>query len=147
MTWSAEPMACCIPGTISGGHACRRAYPSGLTSLMPIAFEIARAASAAAFLGYGIACLASQRMDAEFKRYGLTRFRRLVGALECLGALGLLAGHFSQPVLVLAAAGLTALMVLAVVTRVRIGDSLVQAIPAIVLLLVNAFVLGVAMAR
>jgi len=86
-------------------------------------------------------------MDAEFKRYGLTRFRRLVGALECLGALGLLAGHFSQPVLVLAAAGLTALMVLAVVTRVRIGDSLVQAMPAIVLLLLNAFVLGVATAR
>jgi hypothetical protein len=86
-------------------------------------------------------------MDAEFKRYGLTRFRRLVGALECLGALGLVAGHFSPPVLVLAAAGLTALMVLAVVTRVRIGDSLVQAMPAIVLLLLNAFVLGVATAR
>jgi hypothetical protein len=50
-------------------------------------------------------------------------------------------------VLVLAAAGLTALMVLAVVTRVRIGDSLVQAMPAIVLLLLNAFVLGVATAR
>jgi hypothetical protein len=38
-------------------------------------------------------------------------------------------------------------MVLAVVTRVRIGDSLVQAMPAIVLLLLNAFVLGVATAR
>jgi len=112
-----------------------------------MAFEIARAASAAAFLGYGVACLASQRMDAEFKRYGLARFRRLVGALECMGALGLLAGHFSPPILVLAAAGLTLLMVLAVVTRVRIGDSLVQALPAIVLLVLNAFVLGVAVTR
>jgi len=112
-----------------------------------MAFEVARAASAAAFLGYGVACLASQRMDAEFKRYGLARFRRLVGALECVGALGLLAGHFSPPILVLAAAGLTLLMVLAVVTRVRIGDSLVQALPAIVLLVLNAFVLGVAVTR
>jgi hypothetical protein len=112
-----------------------------------MAFEIARAASAAAFLGYGVACLASQRMDAEFKRYGLARFRRLVGALECVGALGLLAGHFSPPILVLAAAGLTLLMVLAVVTRIRIGDSLVQAMPAIVLLVLNAFVLGIAVTR
>lgn len=114
---------------------------------MPIAFEAARAVSAAAFLGYGIACLASERMDAEFRRYGLARFRRLVGTLECMGALGLLAGHFSQTILVLAAAGLTLLMVLAVVTRVRIGDSLAQAMPAIVLLLLNAFVLVVAAAR
>ena len=112
-----------------------------------IAFEVARAASAAAFLGYGIACLASPRMDAEFKRYGLARFRRLVGALECLGSLGLLVGQFSHPVLVLAAGGLTLLMFLAVFTRVRIGDSLVQALPAAVLLILNAFVMGAAIAR
>jgi len=118
-----------------------------LETPVQITFEIARAASAAAFLGYGVACLVSERMDAEFRRYGLAKFRRLVGALECLGALGLLAGHFSRPVLVLAAAGLTALMVLAVATRVRIGDPLVQAMPAIVLFVVNAFVLGVAVTQ
>ena len=115
-----------------------------LATSTQIAFEITRAVSAAAFLGYGIACLASPHMDAEFKRYGLARFRRLVGSLECLGALGLLVGHFSHPVLVLAAGGLTLLMVLAVVTRVRIGDSLVQTLPAIVLLVLNACLLGVA---
>jgi len=114
---------------------------------MHIAFEVARAVSAVAFLGYGIACLASPRMDAEFKRYGLARFRRLVGALECLGALGLLAGQLNHPVLVLAAGGLTLLMLLAVVTRVRIGDSLVQALPAAVLLILNAFVMVAAIAR
>jgi hypothetical protein len=114
---------------------------------MQITFELSRAVSAAAFLGYGIACLVSQRMDAEFKRYGLARFRRLVGSLECLGALGLVAGHFSHAVLVLAAAGLTVLMLLAIVTRIRIGDSLAQALPAIVLLILNAFVLGVAATR
>jgi len=112
---------------------------------LTIAFEVARAASVLAFLGYGVACLFSRHMDAEFKRYGLTRFRRLIGALECLGALGLLAGQFSHLVLVMAAAGLTLLMLLAVFTRVRIGDPLVQALPAIVLLCLNAFVLGVAL--
>ena len=111
---------------------------------MQIAFEIARALSAIAFLFYGIACLASPRMDAEFERYGLARFRRLVGALECLGALGLLVGQFSRPVLVLAAAGLVLTMLMGIATRIRIGDSLAKMLPAIVLLVMNAFVLGVA---
>ncbi|MBM4099430.1 MAG: hypothetical protein FJ260_05705 [Planctomycetes bacterium] len=118
-----------------------------MPSSLPIAFEAARAASVLAFLGYGVACLFSRHMDAEFKRYGLARFRRLVGALECLGALGLLAGQFSHPVLVMAAAGLALLMILAVFTRVRVGDPLVQVLPAIALLCLNAFVLGVALTR
>jgi hypothetical protein len=111
---------------------------------MQIVFEIARALSAIAFLFYGIACLVGPRMEAEFKRYGLARFRRLIGALECLGALGLVAGHFNRPVLVLSAAGLTLTMLMAIATRIRIGDSLVQTLPAIVLFALNAFVLGFA---
>lgn len=114
---------------------------------MQTAFEIARALSAAAFLAYGIACLATPRMDAEFERYGLARFRRLIGAIECLGAIGLVVGHFNRPVLVLAAAGLTLTMVAAIATRIRLRDSLAQTLPAVVLLAVNAFVLGVAVAR
>jgi len=114
---------------------------------MQIVFEVARALSAIAFLFYGIACLFSPRMDAEFERYGLARFRRLIGALECLGALGLLVGYFNRPVLVLAAAGLTLTMVMAIATRIRIGDSLARTLPAIVLLALNAFVLGVAVTQ
>jgi hypothetical protein len=111
---------------------------------MQIVFEIARALSAIAFLFYGIACLVGPRMEAEFKRYGLARFRRLIGALECLGALGLVVGEFNRPVLVLSAAGLTLTMLMAIATRIRIGDSLVQTLPAIVLFALNAFVLGFA---
>jgi hypothetical protein len=114
---------------------------------MHTAFEIARALSAIAFLAYGIACLVTPRMDAEFERYGLARYRRLIGALECLGALGLIVGHFNQPVLVLAAAGLTLTMLMAIATRIRIRDSLAQTLPAIVLLVMNAFVLGVAVTQ
>ena len=114
---------------------------------MQTAFEIARAVSAVAFLFYGIACLVSSHMKVEFERYGLARFRNLVGALECLGALGLLVGHFYHPVLVLAAAGLTLTMLMGIVTRVRIGDSLARTLPAIVLMIVNAFLLWVALGR
>jgi hypothetical protein len=53
-------------------------------------------------------------------------------------------GHFNRPLLIAAAAGLALLMLLGIATRVRIGDSLVQMLPAAVLLAMNAFVLGVA---
>ena len=49
---------------------------------MQIAFEIARALSAIAFLFYGIVCISSARMEVEFARYGLARFRNLVGVVE-----------------------------------------------------------------
>lgn len=111
---------------------------------MQTAFEIARALSAVAFLFYGVVCLSTSRMKVEFERYGLARYRHLVGALECLGALGLLVGYFNRPVLIVAAAGLALTMLMGIATRIRIGDSLVQTVPAIVLLIMNAFVLGVA---
>jgi hypothetical protein len=53
-------------------------------------------------------------------------------------------GYFNRPVLVLAAAGLMLTMLLGIATRIRIGDSLARTLPAIVLLILNAFVLGVA---
>lgn len=114
---------------------------------MQATFEIARIVSALAFLAYGIACVATPRMEAEFQRYGLARHRRLIGAIECLGALGLLVGQFSRPVLIVAAAGLTLAMLAAIATRIRIGDSLAKTLPAIVLLALNAFLLAVALAR
>jgi hypothetical protein len=111
---------------------------------MQIAFEIARALSALAFLFYGITCLVTARMVAEFERYRLSRLRRTVGVLECLGALGLLVGHFNRPLLIAAATGLALLMLLGIATRIRIGDSLTQMLPAAALLILNAFVLWVA---
>ena len=111
---------------------------------MQTAFEIARALSAVAFLFYGVVCLSTSRMKVEFERYGLARYRHLVGALECLGARGLLVGYFNRPVLIVAAAGLALTMLMGIATRISIGDSLAQTFPAIVLLIMNAFVLGVA---
>lgn len=114
---------------------------------MQTAFEISRVLSALLFLFYGSSCLFSRHMVAEFKRYGLQRFRVIIGALECLGALGLLAGQFSPPLLIAAGAGLALLMLLGIATRIRIGDSIAQMLPAAALLVLNAFVLWMAIAR
>lgn len=108
---------------------------------MSFAFEVCRALSAIAFVGYGVACLTTQHMVAEFERFGLSRFRRLVGALELLGGLGLLAAYFYRPLLLVSAGGLTVLMLLGVGTRLRIRDPMVETLPAAAFFAINAFVL------
>lgn len=113
--------------------------------LMQITFEVARAISILAFLFYGVTCLLTNRMVAEFQRYRLPQFRRLVGALELLGAIGMLVGYVLHPLLVASAAGLATLMLLGVATRIRIGDSLLHTLPALAFFLLNGFVLVIAL--
>ena len=95
-----------------------------------------------AFLFYGLGCLFSDGMVTEFERFGLARFRRLTGGLEVLGALGLLAGHLVSPLVPAASGGLALLMILGVVARIRVRDSLVAMLPAFFLLFVNLYVLA-----
>jgi hypothetical protein len=102
-------------------------------------FEALRLLSIVAFLTYGGLCVAGRSMVGEFERFGLARFRVLTGSLEVLGALGLL-GSYAFPGLVpLAAGGLSLLMLLGVLTRLRVRDSLAQISPALALMLVNAY--------
>ena len=107
---------------------------------MHLIYQASMALSITAFLLYGSSCLFSGGMIAEFERFGLARFRRLTGALEVAGALGLIAGYFVPPLVVAASAGLSLLMVLGVITRVRVRDSLLVMLPALVLLLANLYV-------
>jgi len=112
---------------------------------MQITYLAATALSAALFLYYGLRCLFSNGMVAEFQRFGLSRFRRLTGSLEVLGALGLLAGCFIPGLMIAASGGLALLMVLGVAIRFRLRDSLVETAPALVLMLLNLCILGYAM--
>lgn len=104
---------------------------------MSIALESLRVVSIVAFLGYGLAVVAGRSMVAEFERFGLARFRMLTGALEVLGALGLLASYAVPILLPLAAGGLALLMFLGVLTRIRVRDSVLQTMPAFALMLSN----------
>jgi hypothetical protein len=94
----------------------------------------------AGFIFYGPDCFFSAKMKSEFERLGLARFRKLIGALEFAGALGLLAGFYLSPLLLLSSAGLAALMLLGMAARMRIHDPLSAVVPAFVLLCLNAFV-------
>ena len=107
---------------------------------MNLLYEVAKALSIGLFLYYGAAVLASDAMAAEFERFGLSKFRRLTGGLEVLGALGLVLGYFVPQFDIAASAGLTVLMAAGVIVRFRSGDSLVDALPALVMALINAFI-------
>lgn len=96
--------------------------------------------SALAFLGYGCACLGFGAMKAEFKRFGLEPYRAWVGLLEILGGLGLLVGLYYEPIALIAAGGLTLLMAMGIIVRLRIGDHWIQIVPAAILGGMNFFV-------
>jgi uncharacterized membrane protein YphA (DoxX/SURF4 family) len=79
--------------------------------------------SGLSFLYYGSKVLFRTASRGEFERYGMPAVRQLVGVLEVLGGTGVILGLAVAPLGALAAAGLTALMVLGLIVRVRIHDA------------------------
>ena len=103
-------------------------------------YQACKVLSVLLFLYYGLAVFVSDAMVTEFERFGLLRYRKLTGALELLGAVGLILGYFVPHLTVAAAGGLALLMAVGVVVRLRCRDSLVDALPATVMLLLNLFI-------
>ncbi len=94
------------------------------------------------FILYGLLCINTNHMVEEFDRYGVSKFRTLVGYLELLGGLGQLLGYFYlEPLFILATSGLVVLMCMAVVLRLRLKDPYIQISPAAGLLVINAILL------
>lgn len=94
--------------------------------------------SSISFIVYGISYFTTTSMKIEFKRFGLEKFGALVAMLEILGALGLLLGISFHPLLLVSSAGLTILMFLGVLVRIKMKDSLLISTPAAVYMLLNA---------
>ena len=107
---------------------------------MTLAYRVSTVLSIGLFLYFGFACLFANGMVAEFERFGLSRFRRLTGSLEILGALGLIVGYALPLLRLSSAVGLALLMLLGVATRMHVRDSLLETAPAVALLLVNVFI-------
>lgn len=97
--------------------------------------------SALAFVYFGIGCFSSQFIVSEFKRYGLAGYRKLTGLLQLLGAVGLLIGLYFSPLLLLvAASGLSLLMMAGFAVRIRIRDNFVQSFPAFTFAALNLLI-------
>ncbi|WP_281540249.1 DoxX family protein [Maribacter aestuarii] len=93
------------------------------------------------FLFFGLACFLTKNMKLEFERYGLASYRKTVGALQLIGGLGLLIGMYYSPFLqIFAAAGLSILMLLGFLVRLKIKDTFLQAAPSLFYALLNAYI-------
>jgi hypothetical protein len=103
------------------------------------AVSVLAAGSGLAFVVYGMLCLVSPSMQAEFARFGLERFRVLTGVLEVLAGVGLLVGLRWSPALWLSAGGVALLMLGVVAMRVVMGDRLGAIAPALVLFVINGY--------
>ncbi|MGB3143525.1 MAG: DoxX family protein [Maribacter sp.] len=93
--------------------------------------------SGISFLFFGISCLFSQFMILEFKRYGLGNFRILVGCLQLLGALGLLLGLYFKNWAIMASLGLSILMALGFLVRLKIKDPVWVSVPSLFYSIIN----------
>jgi uncharacterized membrane protein YphA (DoxX/SURF4 family) len=103
-------------------------------------YLVANVLSAGVFLYFGTVCLVADGMKEDFERFGMSHLRRLTGALEVLGALGLVAGLLVPALSIVSAGGLALLMLLGVWTRVRERDSTTQMLPAALLVILNLFI-------
>nr|WP_130286197.1 DoxX family protein [Aquimarina brevivitae] len=96
--------------------------------------------SSLSFIFYGMSCLRSARMIAEFKRFNLPQYRKLVGTLQLIGGFCLLLGYnFYTPLAFIAALGLAILMLLGIFTRIKVQDSFMITIPALFYALLNFY--------
>ena len=107
---------------------------------MDLAYEVLRGLSMLLFFYYGVSVLVSDAMVREFEKFGLLRFRKLTGVLEVVGAAGLLIGYLVPPLVIVASGGLALLMALGVAVRLRAGPPVTDAIPALVMLVINLYV-------
>lgn len=94
--------------------------------------------SGLSFLYYGSRVLFRPASQREFERYGLPAVRQFVGLMEVLGGTAVILGLAVAPLGAVAAAGLTALMVLGLIVRVRIHDAPRLMVPAASLGALNA---------
>lgn len=97
--------------------------------------------STISFLFFGISCFFTEHMRNEFIRYGLSKQLKLVGSLQIAGAIGIGIGYFYYPLLsIIAALGLSLLMIMGFGVRLKIKDPFIKSSPSIIYALINAYI-------
>ncbi|MEP0985240.1 DoxX family protein [Ekhidna sp.] len=93
-----------------------------------------------AFFYYGFTCLFSDYMVKEFYRFGLKDQQRiLTSLLQLLGAIGIVVGIKLPFAGMMATIGLSLLMLMGFIVRIRIRDDIRQSTPSFAFMLINAY--------
>lgn len=95
--------------------------------------------SGCTFIFYGLAILLTTHMVNEFIRYKMIKFRILTGYLELLGGLSLITGVYVRELGISASLGLSILMLMGSIVRIKIKDPFLETVPALVLMALNFY--------
>lgn len=80
-------------------------------------------------------------MVEEFERYGLPdEMRILTGVLQMAGALSLFIGFFIPLLGLFTAGGLTLMMLVAFVVRLKIKDPFIESFPSLFFMILNGYI-------
>ena len=96
--------------------------------------------SSLSFLGYAVSYFTSPHMKNEFKRFGLEEIGLLTIALEFMGAAGLIVGLIYNPILVISSLGLALLMLIGLIVRISLKDSIRISLPAFFFMGLNSYI-------
>lgn len=80
-------------------------------------------------------------MEQEFKRFGLPNLALLTALCQLIGSIGLLFGLINNFVLIFSAGGLSVMMFLACLARLRVKDSMKVSAPALFYFILNIIIL------
>ncbi|MDA9106970.1 DoxX family protein [Flavobacteriaceae bacterium] len=103
-------------------------------------FEYLKLFSSFSFLSYGILSFTSNKMKSEFSRWGISKFRVIVGISQIAGGLGLIFGFLYPLLSLVAAMGLSLLMFLGFVLRLKVRDGALKSSPALVYFILNIII-------
>tara|TARA_B110000305_G_scaffold31373_1_gene30108 strand:- start:260 stop:598 length:339 start_codon:yes stop_codon:yes gene_type:complete len=99
--------------------------------------------SSLSFFGYAVSYFISPHMKIEFKRFGLGKIGLLTIILEFIGAVGLIVGLKFNPLLVVSSFGLALLMLVGLIVRIRLKDTIWVSLPALLFMGLNTYIFWV----
>ena len=79
-------------------------------------------------------------MVVEYNRWGFAKYRKIIGSLQFLASLGLLAGFYFKFLISIVSFLLCIMMIIAILTRVKVNDSIIETLPAIMYAILNIFI-------
>ena len=96
--------------------------------------------SALSFFYFGLNSLFSKKMLVEYNRWGFAKYRQIIGSLQFLASFGLVAGLYFKYLVSIVSFLLFVMMVFAVFTRIKVNDSFIETLPAIMYAILNLFI-------
>ena len=97
------------------------------------------------FIFYAFNAIFSKKMKDEFTRWGFQKYRILISCTQLLSAFFLLLSFF-YPFLVIFCSSILFIMMLgAIYVRIRIKDSFLQMLPALIYFFLNAIIIYIAL--